>query len=232
MTLRALIFDVDGTLAETEEAHRRAFNETFAENGLNWEWSISDYTRLLRTTGGKERMQRHRADEGLSAPSDADVAALHKIKTQLYADILAEGSLTLREGVADLIDTARAAGLKIAVATTTNRPNVDALARCCWGEDASAIFDVIAAGDEVEAKKPAPDVFELALDRLDLDPVHCIAFEDSQNGLYSAKAAGLPVIVTPSIYTEADDFTKADWIVPTLRRDDLPPELSKRLYRF
>lgn len=215
MTLRALIFDVDGTLAETEETHRRAFNDTFAEAGLRWNWSQSDYKRLLRTTGGKERMAAHRASLG-DGPSDAEIAALHRRKTARFAEILAQGDIALRPGVADLIAFARARGLALAVATTTNRPNVDALTQACWNQPAAQVFDVIAAGDEVAAKKPAPDVFLLALQRLSLPPEQALAFEDSRNGLKSARAAGLRVVVTPSLYTQAEDFSGADLIVPDL----------------
>ncbi|MGV6840294.1 MAG: HAD family hydrolase [Planktomarina sp.] len=226
MTLQALIFDVDGTLAETEEAHRQAFNETFAKHGMDWEWSVEDYTRLLGTTGGKERMKRHREEIGASAPSDEEIAALHIEKTARYAEILASGGLALRPGVKELVAAGRAAGLKVAVATTTNRPNVDALTQCCWGKPAAEIFDVIAAGDEVSNKKPAPDVFELALERLGLPADVCIAFEDSVNGLKSSKAAKLPVIITPSAYTAHEDFTGADWVIATLNSDDLPSEFA------
>ncbi len=215
MTLRALILDVDGTLAETEEAHRRAFNDSFAEAGLDWHWTVSDYTQLLKTTGGKERMAAHRAAVG-HGPSDAEIAALHRRKTARYGEILAQGGVALRPGVADLIRTARARGLTLAIATTTNRPNVDALAMACWNQPAAQVFDVIAAGDEVAAKKPAPDVFLLALQGLAIPPDQALAFEDSRNGLHSARAAGLRVVVTPSLYTQSEDFSGADLIVPDL----------------
>lgn len=226
MRLQALIFDVDGTLSETEEAHRAAFNKTFANAGLDWDWSVADYTRLLETTGGKERMQRHRDDLGGKDPDNAAIAALHAIKTQTYADIVAGGGLTLRPGVAKLVEKARTAGLRVAVATTTNRPNVDALCLSCWGKPAEEVFDVIAAGDEVKAKKPAPDVFLLALQRLEMSPDAAIAFEDSVNGLRSAKAAGLRTLVTPSVYTAHQDFSAADWVVPDLTEKHLPPKLG------
>ncbi|MBS0124010.1 HAD-IA family hydrolase [Thetidibacter halocola] len=225
MRLRALIFDVDGTLAETEEAHRAAFNQTFAEAGLDWHWSRADYARLLRTTGGKERMARYRDETGCG-PDDAGIAALHGRKTARYGEILASGGLALRPGVAELIGTARAAGLKIAVATTTNRPNVEALCRACFDAPMARVFDVVAAGDEVAAKKPAPDVFRLALERLALDAAECIAFEDSTNGLRSALGAGLRVLVTPSAYTAAEDFTGATWVRDTLERAALPGPLA------
>ncbi|SFJ22676.1 HAD family hydrolase [Celeribacter neptunius] len=228
MTLKALIFDVDGTLAETEEVHRQAFNETFAEAGLDWSWSRDDYAWLLKTTGGKERMKAYRAHLGLSRPSDAEIAALHKVKTARYAEIIARGEIALRPGVAELIAAARAKGLKLAVATTTNRPNVDALAQACWGRHAEEVFDVIAAGDEVDRKKPAPDVFTLALMRLSLPAHECLAFEDSRNGVFSAQAAGLRVVVTPSAYTGCEDFSMAEKIMPALDLSLLEEKVPSR----
>ena len=218
MKLQALIFDVDGTLAETEEAHRAAFNRTFAAHGIDWHWSMRDYRWLLDTTGGKERMRAWQDSLPPGAPRLAaeEIAALHRDKTGHYAEILAAGDLALRPGVAALIDRARAAGLKVAVATTTNLPNVAALTRCCWQAEPEAVFDVIAAGDEVAAKKPAPDVFELALTRLGLGPAACIAFEDSVNGLKSARGAGLATVITPSVYTDDQDFSGADRVCANL----------------
>jgi HAD superfamily hydrolase (TIGR01509 family) len=182
---------------------------------LNWHWTVADYKQLLKTTGGKERMAAHRAKVG-HGPTNAEIAALHRRKTERYGEILAEGGISLRPGVADLITTARARGLAIAVATTTNRPNVDALCRACWQNTAMEFFDVVAAGDEVVTKKPAPDVFLLALQRLGLQPEHALAFEDSRNGLRSARAAGLQVVITPSLYTQDDDFSGAALTVPDL----------------
>ncbi len=227
MPLKALIFDVDGTLAETEEAHRRAFNETFSRWGLPWRWDRALYRRLLRTTGGKERIRAFQATlpEAERPLGAEDIARLHREKTARYSEILAAGGLALRPGVADLIASARKAGLRIAVATTTNLPNVEALAECCWGRPAGEIFDTIAAGDMVAAKKPAPDVFLLALEQLALPPESCIAFEDSRNGLLSARGAGLRVLVTPSAYTAEEDFREAEWVIESLARPNLPEEL-------
>lgn len=223
--VRALIFDVDGTLAETEEAHRQAFNETFAAHGLGWHWDRDDYRALLKVAGGKERMAAHRAATG-DGPDDAAIARIHVEKTARYGAIIAGGGVPLRPGVAALIAAARAGGLGLAVATTTNRPNVEALCHAAWGCPAAEVFDVIAAGDEVAAKKPAPDVYLLALDRLALPASAAIAFEDSRNGLLSAKAAGLRVIVTPSLYTEAEDLSEADWRLPGLDTRPLPAALA------
>lgn len=215
MRLEALIFDVDGTLAETEELHRQAFNETFAGRDLGWDWSRSDYRRLLMTTGGKERIARHMADLGLDGAS-LDIPAMHRAKTDRYTALMAAGSLGLRHGIAQLIDDARAAGLRVAIATTTSRPNVDALCAATFGVPAEEIFAAIACGDEVSAKKPSPEVYELALERLNLEPSQAVAFEDSTNGVRSALGAGLPCIVTPSVYTDGDDFTGALAVVDSV----------------
>lgn len=217
MRLAALIFDVDGTLAETEEAHRTAFNRAFDARGLGWHCSRETYRDLLRIPGGKERMRafqdRLPGDARLGAE---DIARLHAEKTAIYGDILASGGLDLRPGVAGLVAAARADGLRLAVATTTSRANVAALTRCCWGEAPEAVFDAIAAGDEAAAKKPAPDVYELALARLGLPPEACIAVEDSAIGLHAAMAARLKVVVTPSAYTKGEDFTGAALVVESL----------------
>jgi HAD superfamily hydrolase (TIGR01509 family) len=213
----ALIFDVDGTLAETEELHRRAFNETFAAHGLGWHWTEADYTRLLKVTGGKERIAAHAAAIGTD-PASLGIAALHRDKTARYSALMAAGEITLRPGVQALIDEARASGLRLAIATTTSRPNVEALAQAVWGKAADAVFDVIACGDEVAAKKPAPDIYVLALDRLGLPPGRALAFEDSRNGLLSARGAGLTVIVTPSAYTGDEDFTGALRVLDNLNQ--------------
>ncbi len=210
--LQAIIFDVDGTLAETEELHRRAFNETFADQGLGWLWTKTDYHRLLKTTGGKERTARHMAEIGAD-PASVDIAALHRAKTARYVALMAAGEIALRPGIADIMQTARAAGLRLAIATTTSRPNVDALCNAIFQRPADTVFDVIAAGDEVAAKKPAPDVYLLALQRLGLPATAAIALEDSLNGLRSAKAAGLTCIVSPGDYTREEDLTAADQLI-------------------
>ncbi len=214
--LKALIFDVDGTLAETEEAHRQAFNETFADIGLDWSWDKELYRELLKTTGGKERMAAYQILLGTSELATREIAKIHVQKTAKYAELLAQGKLELRLGVASTIQKARNAGLKIAIATTTNTPNVEALCQCCWSRPAKEIFDEIAAGDMVKQKKPAPDVFLLALEKLGLDASDCIAFEDSRNGILSAKGADLRVLTTPSWYTAGDDLGGSDWIFDSL----------------
>jgi HAD superfamily hydrolase (TIGR01509 family) len=224
-TLAALIFDVDGTLCETEEVHRIAFNDTFRSAGLDWFWSVDDYARLLRVTGGKERMAAYRAERG-DGPSDGVIATLHREKTARYTALVAGGGLVARPGILTLVAEARAAGLRLAVATTTSPANVEALCMAIWGQTASAMFDVIAAGDEVAAKKPAPDVYDLALKRLGLPASAALAFEDSRNGVLSAHAAGLRVVAAPSLYTAADDLTAATHLCADLSDFDLAAAIA------
>lgn len=210
MSLRAVIFDVDGTLCETEDMHRAAFNRAFRLWNLGWHWDHDLYRQLLKTTGGKERIA---AFQTMLPPAarrlDAEaIAQLHAEKTIAYAGLVSTG-LALRPGIATIIKRARQAGLKLAVATTTSRANVEALALKIWDRPAGAVFDVIAAGDEVAEKKPAPDVYHLALTRLNLTAAEAIAFEDSANGLRAARAAGLATVVAPSVFTQGEDFTAA-----------------------
>jgi HAD superfamily hydrolase (TIGR01509 family) len=216
--LKAFIFDVDGTLAETEECHRQAFNQAFQHFGLDWHWSIDTYRELLKTAGGKERLRAWR--DRIGAPvSDVLIAELHKTKTAHYGRLLSEGGVRLRPGVRDLVDHARQQGLKLAIATTTNRPNVDVLCKACFDAPADVLFDAIAAGDAVRNKKPAPDVYLLALEQLGLTAAEALAFEDSRIGVASAKAAGLRVIAAPSIYTSADCLAEADVVRTNLSVD-------------
>ena len=224
--LAALIFDVDGTLAETEELHRQAYNETFAAAGLDWYWSRDDYHWLHRTTGGKERMRHYRDSRGDSAPTVAEITDIYARKTVRYGALVAGGGLTLRPGVRELVAAARAAGLKLGVATTTGNPNVDALCRACWGVPAAEIFDAIVAGDDVPNKKPAPDAYLRVLSLLGVEAGAAVAFEDSRNGLVSALGAGLRVVVTPSLYTGDEDFTGAAHVLPDLAAEALPTDLG------
>lgn len=209
MSIQSLIFDVDGTLSVTEEAHRKAFNLTFAENGLDWRWDREIYATLLLTTGGKERMAAFAQNFLHEEPDMARIDELHRRKTARYAQLLAEGGAPLRPGIRELIEDARRAGLHLAVATTTNLPNVDALVQVNWGCPAEDVFETIAAGDMVKHKKPAPDVYELALAQLNLPAQECLAFEDTSHGVASARAAGLRVVAVPSAYSRNQDFSQA-----------------------
>ncbi|TCJ18198.1 HAD family hydrolase [Parasulfuritortus cantonensis] len=225
--LKALLFDVDGTLADTErDGHRPAFNAAFREFGLDWDWDVELYGKLLAVTGGKERMryyvEQFRADYVKPADFDAMVAELHKAKTRHYTRMLAEGGIPLRPGVKRLLAEARAAGLILGVATTTTPDNVTALLRHSLADDGPDWFAVIAAGDIVPAKKPAPDIYAWALERLGLAAGECLAFEDSKNGIRSSQGAGLKTIVTVNDYTRADDFSGALAVLTDLGEPEAP----------
>lgn len=221
MTLQALIFDVDGTLADTErDGHRPAFNAAFAEHGLAWHWNVSCYGDLLAVTGGKERI-RHYAqlhDPDFLARPDAEtlIRQLHTAKTRHYLARVSRGSIPLRPGVGELLGEARQAGVRLAIATTTTAENVTTLLASTLGGDAPGWFDVIGAGDVVAAKKPAADIYLWVLERLHLPAAACLAIEDSRNGLDAALAAGLPSIITANDYTRGQDFSGALAVLPDL----------------
>ena len=215
----ALIFDVDGTLADTEETHRQAFNYAFLEFGLDWEWGKPLYRELLKTSGGKERIARY--IETLPAAAQSArlrqlVPAIHRAKTRLYAELIADGRCRLRPGIERLFEDARGAGMRLAIASTTTAENVHALLTRHLGADALQRFACIACGDHVERKKPAPDIYALALATLGEPARRCVAFEDSANGLRAAKAAGLCTVVTPSQWTLGEDFSAADLVLSHL----------------
>lgn len=225
--LKAFLFDVDGTLADTErDGHRVAFNMAFADAGLNWDWDEKHYGHLLSVTGGKERMRFHATENDpafLKQPNvDKIIARLHKRKNTHYKFLLENGAVNLRSGVVRLIDEARKEGLLLAIATTTSIENVECLVQSQLGNDALEWFSVIAAGDMVANKKPAPDVFLLAMKELNLGTDECIAFEDSYNGLLSATAAGLKSIVTVNDYTKEDDLSSAALLIDGLGEPNEP----------
>ena len=224
--LAALIFDLDGTLADTEETHRQAFNAAFIEFELWWDWSAPLYQRLLAVSGGKERLRHYIG--GLRVPAAererllAIVPALHATKTRIYTELLVRGQRPFRAGVLPLLRAAQGAGLKLAIASTTTSANVSALLQAYLGPASGIVFDVIACGDQVQEKKPAPDIYRLVLGSLRLSAESCIAFEDSANGLRAAKAAGLVTVITPSHWTAGEDFSSADLVLTSLQEVDLP----------
>lgn len=221
-TLQALIFDVDGTLAETEDLHRRSFNETFRQHGLDWDWNEALYSKLLQTTGGRERIARYVSDY---VPHQRDVldnlAVLHNAKTKNYLSLLRDGDLALRPGVVRLVHEARLCGLKLAIATTSNPHNVKALLRGGLGDESPNWF-TIAAGDVAPKKKPSPDVYYQALEAMDVGPGNAVAFEDSSNGLQAALAAGLAVVATPSRFLADENLDGALSVVSDLGEPEKP----------
>lgn len=229
-TLKALIFDVDGTLAETErDGHRPAFNQAFADAGLDWNWSEEQYGELLEVSGGKERIRAfvQQSKPNFVLPEKfADLAEfikhLHAAKTQYYKQFAQEGRIPLRPGVERLLNEAREKEVRLAIATTTTPANVQALLENTLGPESLNWFEVIAAGDMVPKKKPAPDIFEYALKHLDLRAENCLAFEDTNNGLLSATQTGLKTIVTVNDYTQGQDFTQATLVISDFGEPEAP----------
>lgn len=220
-TLQALLFDVDGTLADTErDGHRVAFNRAFVEAGLNWDWSVDLYGSLLSVAGGKERIRHYIESYNppleTSQPIDDLIIDLHKAKTRHYTELLAQGGIPLRPGVKRLLDEARAAHLRLAIVTTTTPANVTALLISTLGSESLNWFECMAAGDVVPAKKPAPDIYHYALNEMKLDPQSCLAFEDSRNGILSSLGANIPTVITINDYTQSQDFTGAALVLDHL----------------
>lgn len=227
MSLQALLFDVDGTLADTErDGHRPAFNLAFREAGLDWHWDVALYGELLAVTGGKERMKHYvdtkRPDFVKPADFDAQVAALHKAKTRHYTELAARGNIPLRPGVRRLLEEARACGLRLAIATTTTPENVTVLLEHSLGPGTQDWFEIIAAGDIVPKKKPAPDIYFYAMEKMGIAPRHCLAFEDSENGLKASLGAGLKTVVTINDYTHDHDFSGAAIVLSDFGEPDAP----------
>lgn len=222
--IKALIFDCDGVLVDTErDAHRVGFNLAFKEFGIDAEWSVELYARLLLTAGGKERMTVYFDEFGWPEEQVAKfggqqelILALHKEKTRLTSDIVAD--LPVRPGVLRIIDEAMAKGVRLGVCTTSNPKFIDAVLDL-FGPQRKAAFEFVHAGDVVAKKKPAPDIYLLALDTLGLPASDCMVVEDSRNGLLAATRAGIPTLVTTSTYTVEEDFTEAARVVPELGDD-------------
>lgn len=223
--MSALIFDCDGVLADTErDGHRPAFNQTFREFGLPVEWSEDEYAVKLQIAGGKERMASELTPEFVRAhdlPSDPEgqaeyLAQLHKRKTQIYTEMVAAGRLPTRPGIRRIITEAQDAGWTMAVASTSAEPSVRAILEQAIGPERVARFDLILAGDVVPKKKPAPDIYLLALERLGIGPEDALVIEDSRNGLVAAIGAGLRTVMTVNGYTEEEDSSEAILVVTSL----------------
>ena len=222
--LQALIFDVDGTLANTErDGHRLGFNQAFAQMGLDWQWSVELYGELLAVAGGKERIKyfidRYQPNFPKVENLDEFIKQLHQLKNKHYQALLKQGAIPLRPGVKRLITEAREQGLRLAIATTTTLANATTLLENTLDP---TWFEVIAAGDIVPAKKPAPDIYFYVLEQMQIEPEHCLVLEDTAHGLEAANEAKLKTVVTVNNYTEKQDFSKADLVVNHLGEADLP----------
>ncbi|WP_411112572.1 HAD-IA family hydrolase [Streptomyces sp. 029-5] len=232
----ALLFDCDGVLADTERyGHLPAFNQTFQEFGLPVRWSDSDYAEKVKVGGGKERMKTLLTPDFIAAtglPSDADaldeqVARWHRRKTEIYTGIIEGGTVPPRPGVRRIAAEADAAGWTLAVASTSAEPSVRSVLELAAGPELARRFSVF-AGDIVPHKKPAPDIYLYAADRLGLDPAGTLVIEDSRNGLLAARGAGFGCTVTTSAYTAREDFTGA-WLVVSSLGDPEPEEATTKV---
>lgn len=217
--MKALIFDCDGVLVDTErDGHRVAFNRAFADVGLDVFWDVELYGELLKIAGGKERIRGYFDTAGWperATDKDAFVAELHKRKTAIFTEIIASGQLPLRSGVVRLVDEAAAAGIRLGVCTTSNPLSVDGVLDL-MGAERKRKFDFVLAGDIVKRKKPDPEIYLLAKERLGLPSESCMVIEDSRNGLIAARGAGMPCLITTSTYTTDENFDGAVKVVPEL----------------
>jgi HAD superfamily hydrolase (TIGR01509 family) len=221
----ALIFDCDGVLADTEQyAHLPAFNQMWQELGVPWQWNAAQYAIKLKIGGGKERMSSLANDADFQAaypvPTDPEewkaiIAQWHKRKTALYTEIINSGQIPPRPGVKRLAEAALVQGWKLAVASTSAQDSVEAVLYHVMGEATASTFLVL-AGDVVKAKKPAPDIYLLAAERLGVQPADCVVVEDSRNGLVAATKAGMHCVVTVSSFTREEDFSEAAIVLSSL----------------
>jgi len=217
--LKAVFFDQDGVIIDTErDGHRVSFNETFQEFGYSFEWGVDEYHELLQISGGKERMKHYLQTKGFGKPVppqevDDLIARMHKRKTALFIEMVESGRLPLRPGIHRFMREAMAAGLRLGVCTTSNEKAANAIAYQILKD---ITFEVVLAGDVVEKKKPAPDIYNLALEKTGLRPQDCFVVEDSRNGVLAARAAGMRILATTNVYTENEDLSPAEVIVSCL----------------
>ena len=222
-TLKAVIFDMDGNLADTEELHRQAFNLAFEEGGCPLRWSRDEYKRLLAISGGKERILHClRARGGDLARLNAETAALHGRKSQLYAEKLEKEAIGLRPGIRRLLLECHREGILLAIATSSSRKNVETLLSGAFADGGLALFASIMTSDAVEEKKPSPAVYQAALAELEARPQDCIAVEDTKNGNAAALAAGVKTIITCHALTMDDDFSGAALVLDQLGEPGKP----------
>jgi HAD superfamily hydrolase (TIGR01509 family) len=226
MTLKAIIFDVDGTIANTEhDGHLKAFNEAFDFYELDWYWDSALYGALLSVSGGKERLSFYINNYNPKLKwslSESDIVNIHNKKTEIFINKISAGFISLRIGVERLINDALNHNLKLAIATTTSFNNVKAILESTLGKGALENFEVVAAGDIVDKKKPASDIYDYVLDKMNLECSECVVIEDSEIGFQSATSAGLKTVITLSEYTNTKNFKGALVVLDHLGEDDQP----------
>ncbi len=220
MTLHAVVFGSLGTLTETSDLHRRAFNQAFSELGLEWEWSEETYTDLLVHIGGANRILAFAKSHGDDSVTTTTATELHRYKTKLYADLVAEAPSTIRPGVHRLIRSVKEAGLKLGFATSTSRANIDASIASLDGLVTLDDFDSVITIDDLDRGKPAPDAHVVCMSRLGVGAGNTIAIEDTENSVASASIAGATIVATPGDYAVDQNFSSAAVTVTSLGDPD------------
>ncbi len=226
--LKAIIFDMDGTLANTEEIHRLAFNAAFEEFSLPINWSVDIYTELLSVSGGKERIFRFLNDSEIQIDKNLREFAIcvHQRKSEIYREMLVEGKLQLRNGVKRLINEAHRKKIRMGIATSSSKANVETLLLTTLGDKSPVYFESIVCCDLIGDQKPSPAVYQYALAELGVAPENCVAIEDTCNGNEAAKAAGLKTVITTHNFTTDSDFTGASLVLNQLGEPESPFILS------
>lgn len=225
--LEGVIFDVDGTLADTEEWHRQAFNRAFKEFKLDWEWGVTEYAQLLAVSGGHERIFEYATRRQLRPDTSNErlrelAGEIHRRKSEIYRSLLVEDPPRLRCGVRRLLDEAHADGLSLAIATSSSLRNVEAMLTSCNACNLLEYFSAIVDAGEVNDKKPSPEAYRQAMIGMELPPAACLAIEDTEVGNAAARAAGLATIITPHAFTREHRFDGASLVVDRLGEPDQP----------
>lgn len=215
--MSALLLGSISTVADTSELQRQAYNQAFAEHGLDWRWDQDGYRAMLATSGGQSRIAGYARSRG----QDVDATAIHETKSKIFQDSLATAGLAPRPGVVAAIGAARSAGWKVGFVTTTSRGNITALLEALSPQVQAGDFDLITDVSDVGQPKPDPAVYALALRNLGEAAGDGIAVEDNVGGVQAAVAAGVPCAAFPNQNTSQHDFSRAAGVVSQLDLGDL-----------
>tara|TARA_B100001248_G_C27242029_1_gene389797 strand:- start:32 stop:787 length:756 start_codon:yes stop_codon:yes gene_type:complete len=231
MLLSAVLFDVDGTISETEDFHRKSFNEAFKEFNLDWFWDEAIYKELINIGDGKERIEYYikRAWPEMLEYKNLTkyINSIHKVKNEIFKDFIMDSGITFRPGVLRLINELRENNIRIAIVSSTTQEDLLTLFKNGLNMDPTSTFDLIAHGGCTENKRPSPEIYEWILEKLRIPPQSCVAIEDSLRGLRSAVNANINVLVTPSLYTKTENFEEANIVVSSLGEYEKPFEVIK-----